>query len=181
MTALIIKTGAGSIDLLNPTPEQVCVEDMIVNLACLPRWIGAGKLSVLQHMMLVGRLLYNDGEPTPTVIAGLVHDLHEYATGDLPAPLLDECYVTDYNASCLVHLKTIQQRIQTAIEAKLGIDTSDADLLAVDRADQLARVQEQEPIEGLLPGTLWQRLVDMTPDQAVGAYMRGLRSLGVRV
>jgi hypothetical protein len=52
---------------------------------------------------------------------------------------------------------------------------------AVQRADELARVQEQEPIEGLLPGGMWQRLIDMPQCEVVGAYMRGLRNLGVKV
>ena len=54
---LVLKTGAGTIDLLNPTPEQVNVDDMLHNLSRIPRWCGAGKLSVLQHMMVVSQLL----------------------------------------------------------------------------------------------------------------------------
>lgn len=43
----------GEIDLLNPRPEDVNIDDMLRNLSRIPRWCGAGRLSVLQHMMHV--------------------------------------------------------------------------------------------------------------------------------
>lgn len=39
---LILSTGRGSIDLLNPTPEQVNIGDMLRNLSHIPRWCGVG-------------------------------------------------------------------------------------------------------------------------------------------
>ncbi len=60
---LVLKTGAGEIDLLNPTPEQVNIDDMLHNLSRIPRWCGAGRLSVLQHMMHVALIL----QKTPDV------------------------------------------------------------------------------------------------------------------
>ena len=176
---LILKTGEGEIDLLNPTPEQVNINDMLHNLSRIPRWCGAGNLSVLQHMMLVSLSLHGAGESRVTVLAGLTHDLHEYATGDIPAPLLTGLMYDDGVA--LHRVTDMQRHIQVAIQARLGIDLTGADMDAVQRADEMARVQEQGAGDLLeLPAAV-RLIAAHTQEQTVAKYRRGLQQLGVEV
>ncbi len=177
---LILHTGAGTIDLLNPTPEQVNVDDMLRNLSRIPRWCGAGRLSVLQHMMHVALILQKTPDVSKaTTLAGLVHDLHEYATGDIPAPLLTGLTFDDGMA--LWRVTDMQRHIQDAIQARLGIDLTGADMDAVQRADERARVQEQGAGD-LLELPVAVRLIAVhTQEQTVAKYRRGLQQLGVGV
>ena len=174
---LILKTGRGSMNLLNPTPEQVNIDDMLHNLSRIPRWCGAGPLSVLQHMMLVSLSLHDAGESRVTVLAGLTHDLHEYATGDIPAPLLTGLMYDD--GKVLHRVMDMQRYIQVAIQARLGIDLTGADMYAVQRADEQARRWDTiDPLE--LPMAARAIALD-TADQVVTKYRRGLKQLGVEV
>ena len=174
---LVLKTGAGEIDLLNPTPEQVNVDDMLHNLSQIKRWCGAGKLSVLQHMMVVSQLLHGVGESRVTVLAGLTHDLHEYATGDIPAPLLTGLMYDD--GKVLHRVMDMQRYIQVAIQARLDIDLTGADMYAVQRADERARRWEKmDMLERL---TADQAIALDTADQAIAKYRRGLKQLGVEI
>lgn len=167
----------GSVDALNPTPEQVNVGDMLHNLSHIPRWCGAGPLSVLQHMAHVARILARGGADRTTILAGLVHDLHEYVTGDIPAPLL-LCLMLDTGAE-LRRVTDTQRHIQTAIEQRLGVDLTGADMQTVDAADKQARDMEQ----GVMQGGVWpswmEQIVDRDADAVVRLYRRGLEQLGV--
>ncbi len=174
---LVLKTGAGEIDLLNPTPEQVNVDDMLHNLSRIPRWCGAGRLSVLQHMMLVSLSLHDAGESRVTVLAGLTHDLHEYATGDIPAPLLTGLMYDD--GKVLHRVMDMQRYIQVAIQARLDIDLTGADMYAVQRADERARRWEKMD---MLELPMAARVIALdTADQVIARYRRGLKQLGVEV
>ena len=177
---LVLKTGEAAIDLLNPTPEQVNVDDMLHNLSRIPRWCGAGKLSVLQHMMLVSLSLHDAGESRVTVLAGLTHDLHEYATGDVPAPLLTGLTFDDGVA--LHRVTDMQRHIQDAIQARLGIDLTGADMDAVQRADERSRqwdTADLYTIDLLELSTAARAIALDTADQVIAKYRRGLKQLGV--
>jgi hypothetical protein len=174
---LVLKTGEAAIDLLNPTPEQVNIDDMLHNLSRIPRWCGAGKLSVLQHMMLVSLSLHDAGESRVTVLAGLTHDLHEYATGDIPAPLLTGLMYDDGVA--LHRVTDMQRHIQVAIQARLGIDLTGADIDAVQRADEQAR--RWDTIDPLELSTAARAIASDAADQAILKYRRGLKQLGVEI
>jgi len=175
---LVLKTGAGEIDLLNPRAKDVNIDDMLHNLSRIPRWCGAGKLSVLQHMMVVSQLLHGVGESRVTVLAGLTHDLHEYATGDIPAPLLTGLMYDDGVA--LHRVTDMQRHIQVAIQARLGIDLTGADMDAVQRADEMARVQEQELDSDWSAWRIFD-ISKLSPDDCIARYRRGLQQLGVEV
>ena len=180
--SIIIATDAGRFDLLNPRAEDVDIDDMLRNLSRMYRWTGAGRLTVLQHQMHVALILERDGASRNTILAGMVHDLHEYVTGDIPAPLLDELQVMPTNDAYpedgrwdAGSLRMIQMRIQWAINARLDIDLSNADFAAVARADTLARDQERADV---FPGWL-ERIAALSPDEAVRRYRRGMEQLGV--
>lgn len=119
MNALILKTGRGSMDILNPTPEQVNVGDMLTNLSRIRRWCGASCVSVLQHQIMVADALTDAGHDNETVLAGLTHDLHEYVTGDIPAPLLDALWLD--SGESLIKLVDLQAGVQRAVEHRIGV------------------------------------------------------------
>ena len=79
---LILSTGRGTFDLLNPRAEDVNVDDMLRNLSRIVRFCGASPFTVLQHSLYVGRLLRSQGHSRDLILAGFTHDLHEYT---LPA------------------------------------------------------------------------------------------------
>jgi hypothetical protein len=169
----------GSVDILNPQPEQIDVTAMIDNLSRVRRWNGGGPLSVLQHMAHVARILERDGADKTTILAGLTHDLHEYVTGDLPAPLLLGLWF-DTGAE-LVRVTDMQKHIQRAIEQRLVIDLTGADMQAVDEADKQAREQEQAVMLGWAWPSWMDQIVDRDADAVVRLYRRGLEQLGVVV
>jgi hypothetical protein len=173
MTSLYL----GTVDALNPTPEQIDVGPMLDNLSRVRRWNGGGELSVLQHMMHVALILQQAGETKTTTLAGLVHDLHEYVTGDIPAPLLT-CLMLDTGAE-LRRVTDVQRHIQTAIERRLGVDLTGADLDAVDRADKQARDMERDVMQGAGWPPWMDQIVDRDADAVVRLYRRGLEQLGV--
>jgi hypothetical protein len=169
----------GSVDALNTQPEQIDVTAMIDNLSRVRRWNGGGELSVLQHMMHVALILQQDGATKTTALAGLTHDLHEYVTGDLPAPLLD-CLLVDTGAE-LRRVTDVQRHIQMAIEQRLNLDLTGADLDAVDRADKQARVDELDLPLAMNRHSYLRQIPGLSPAEAVTKYKRGLAQLGVAV
>jgi 5'-deoxynucleotidase YfbR-like HD superfamily hydrolase len=84
MPEFLIKMASGTlIDLGNPTLDVIKYEDIIHSLSNINRYTGhAGTYSVLEHSVIVGRLL-----PPELRLAGQVHDFHETYVGDLSSPV----------------------------------------------------------------------------------------------
>lgn len=167
----------GTVDALTPTPEQINVDDMLRCLSRIYRWNGAGPLSVLQHSLHVARILERNKATNVTILAGMVHDLHECVTNDLPAPLLAGLRF-DTGAE-LIRITDMQRRIQRAIEQRLAIDLTGADMQAVDEADKQARDMEQVVMQGGAWPSWMDQIVDRDADAVVRLYRRGMAQLGV--
>jgi len=144
MNELRIITGHGSIDLLNPTPDDVNMVDVCLNLSRIRRWNGAIDFTVGQHSRLVEAILKANGANQATCLAGLLHDAHEYATGDVPGPVLKTCYIYELKGLYYqsIPLKSVQTNIQNAIHNVCRLATSDVNWNAVDAADMEARACE---------------------------------------
>lgn len=182
--SIILTTGCGKIDLLNPRPEDVNVDDMLRNLSRIVRFTGVSNFTVLQHSLYVGHL-------TGT-IEGYTHDLHEYATGDVAAPLLDRLNVEfelKLSLGGYITLSAIQRRLQEAIYGRLGIGspywsgTSSA-VIAADlqsRELELALMQDvTQEYRRNLPE--WVReILEATPEMAVQMFRGQLSRLGVEL
>jgi len=68
--------------------------DVALTLGRLPRWRGAANWwTVLQHSLLVEDLLSHNGQPPAVLAWGLLHDAHEWFTGDVPRPLVTPALV----------------------------------------------------------------------------------------
>jgi 5'-deoxynucleotidase YfbR-like HD superfamily hydrolase len=81
------------LDLLDPSPLDVEIEDIAHGLARVARWNGQTKgahaFSVAQHCVLVERLsaeLSPSGLTREARLMALLHDAPEYVVGDLISP-----------------------------------------------------------------------------------------------
>ncbi|WP_298499945.1 HD family hydrolase [uncultured Maritimibacter sp.] len=81
------------LDLLDPTPVDIEIEDIAHGLAFVARWNGQTKgdfaYSVAEHSLLVEELFtrLNPGAPVKWRLAALLHDAPEYVIGDMISPV----------------------------------------------------------------------------------------------
>jgi 5'-deoxynucleotidase YfbR-like HD superfamily hydrolase len=106
------------LDLLDPSPLDVEIEDIAHGLARVPRWNGQTKgahiFSVAQHALLVDviarqRVPRLDGRGR---LAVLLHDAPEYVIGDMISP---------FKAVIGDSYKAVEQRLLTAIHLRFGL------------------------------------------------------------
>ncbi len=81
------------LDLLDPTPMDIEIEDIAHGLAFVARWNGQTRgeyaYSVAEHSLLVEEI-YHRQNPTAPVkwrLAALLHDAPEYVIGDMISPV----------------------------------------------------------------------------------------------
>lgn len=81
------------LDLLDPTPVDVEIEDIAHGLAFVARWngqtIGDWPYSVAEHSLLVESIFsaLNPGVAARWQLAALLHDAPEYVIGDMISPV----------------------------------------------------------------------------------------------
>jgi hypothetical protein len=81
------------LDLLDPTPVDIEVEDIAHGLAFVARWngqtVGDWPYSVAEHSLLVEDLFeaMSPGQPVRWRLAALLHDAPEYVIGDMISPV----------------------------------------------------------------------------------------------
>lgn len=80
-----IRTYSGIyIDVFNPKPSDITIEDIATGLSRQPRWSGQSKVfySVARHSIEVAQLASKELK-----IAALLHDASEAYLGDMPSPI----------------------------------------------------------------------------------------------
>jgi len=106
------------LDLLDPSPVDIEIEDIAHGLARVARWngqtIGEHGFSVAQHSMVVEELV---AHIQPTVdpkwrLAALLHDASEYVIGDMISP---------FKAALGVNYRDFEERLEHAIHARFGL------------------------------------------------------------
>lgn len=126
--------GGRQIDLLNPDPDQIHIEDIAIGLANVCRF--GGQLhtwySVAEHCIHVADLL-----PPEEQLAGLLHDAAEAYICDIPTPLKRELgfVYTD-----------IENRVAAAIGTKFGVELVTLSP-AVMQADRMMVVSERDAFQ----------------------------------
>ena len=81
------------LDLLDPTPVDIEIEDIAHGLAFVARWNGQTRgdwpYSVAEHSLLVEEIFgrMNPGEGPRWRLAALLHDAPEYVIGDMISPV----------------------------------------------------------------------------------------------
>ncbi|MBV8978687.1 MAG: HD family hydrolase [Alphaproteobacteria bacterium] len=106
------------LDLLDPSPLDVEIEDIAHGLARVARWNGQTKgahaFSVAQHCVLVERLTaeLKPGLTRQARLAALLHDAPEYVIGDLISP---------FKAAVGIDYKDFELRLLAAIHLRFGL------------------------------------------------------------
>lgn len=121
------------LDLLDPTPVDIEIEDIAHGLAFVARWNGQTHgdfaYSVAEHSLLVETLFtrLNPKAPAKWQLAALLHDAPEYVIGDMISPVkaaVGPSYgVLDDRLTAAIHIrfglpaaipKTVKQQIKKA-------------------------------------------------------------------
>jgi len=106
------------LDLLDPSPLDVEIEDIAHGLARVARWngqtIGAHAFSVAQHSLVVEeicRKLAPDWDKKRRLMA-LLHDAPEYVIGDMISP---------FKAALGLDYKAFEAKLEAAIHVRFGL------------------------------------------------------------
>ncbi len=175
------------LDLLDPSPLDVEIEDIAHGLSRVARWNGqtAGPwpFSVAQHCLLVedltGRL--KDGVETPWRLAALLHDAPEYVIGDMISP---------FKAALGIDYASFEARLETAIHLRFSLPAklpAPAKKL-IKRADRAAAHLEATQLAGFSPkeanrffgrlrADLAHALEPLSPDDAKEAFVARFQEL----
>jgi 5'-deoxynucleotidase YfbR-like HD superfamily hydrolase len=123
------------LDLLDPRPADIAIEDIAHGLARVARWngqtLGPHAFSVAQHALLVDEIAgaRQPGWPARWRLATLLHDAPEYVIGDLISP---------FKTAVGLNYKAFEVRLLAAIHERFGLpaelpDPIQAEIKACDR------------------------------------------------
>ena len=164
------------LDLLDPAPKDIEIEDIAHGLARVARWngqtVGDHAFSVAQHALLVEEIA-TSMHPDLTRrwrLAALLHDAPEYVIGDLISP---------FKAALGLDYKAFERRLLEAIHRRFGLPPSLPDRIAnaIKAADRIAAYYEATQLAGFteteanryfgvrrsVPDPLRQRLESLDP------------------
>jgi uncharacterized protein len=106
------------LDLLDPTPVDIEIEDIAHGLAFVARWNGQTRgdwaYSVAEHSLLVEDLFarMNPGEGPRWRLAALLHDAPEYVIGDMISPV---------KAAVGPGYEALDARLSAAVHLRFGL------------------------------------------------------------
>lgn len=133
------------LDLLDPSPVDVEVEDIAHGLSRVARWNGqtSGEwaYSVAQHSLLVEAIASFQGLPRRWRLAALLHDAPEYVVGDL---------ITPFKAAVGFDYKALEVRLEQAVHIRFGYPAVLPSTVnsAIKRADRVAAHLEATVLAG---------------------------------
>ncbi len=135
------------LDLLNPSPLDVEIEDIAHGLARVARWngqtVGPHIFSVAQHSLFVETIAarLDPGLPKAAQLAILLHDAPEYVIGDIISPF--KAVIGDV-------YKAVEARLPAAIYLRFGLQAEPAPALKrlIKRADRCAAFFEATRLAG---------------------------------
>lgn len=135
------------LDLLDPTPMDIEIEDIAHGLAFVARWngqtLGDFPYSVAEHSVLVEKIytrLYPKA-PAKWQLAALLHDAPEYVIGDMISPV---------KAAVGEGYGDLDERLTTAIHVRFGLPAKTPASIkkAIKRADRISAWLEATQIAG---------------------------------
>jgi uncharacterized protein len=156
------------LDLLDPTPVDIEIEDIAHGLAFVARWngqtLGDWPYSVAEHSLLVEEIFRKtDPDATPKWrLAALLHDAPEYVIGDMISPV---------KAAVGPGYRALDERLAAAVHIRFGLPAVIPAKVkkAIKQADRVSAWLEATQIAGFAP-TEADRFFG-TPDPGV---IRGL-------
>lgn len=175
------------LDLLDPSPMDIEIEDIAHGLARVARWNGqtSGEwaFSVAQHSVLVERLFtkFYPDMPRNWRLACLLHDAAEFVIGDM---------ITPFKAILADEYKSVEQRLTMAVHIRFGLPGILPDHVnkAIKRADKVAAFLEATQLAGFTDKEARQiiarprviptlKIKPQKPADAAEAYLRRFRYL----
>ncbi|MCE2517583.1 MAG: HD family hydrolase [Alphaproteobacteria bacterium] len=176
------------LDLIDPSPMDIEIEDIAHGLARVARWNGQTRgdwtFSVAQHSVMVERLFarQNPDVARKWRLACLLHDAPEYVIGDM---------ITPFKAMLSAEYGAVEQRLEAAVHIRFGLPGELPETIkkAIKRADKLAAYLEAVQLAGfsesearaniarprVVPNL---RIKPQPPREAAEAYLRRFRYLG---
>lgn len=135
------------LDLLDPTPVDIEIEDIAHGLAFVARWNGQTHgdwpYSVAEHSLLVVDILIrlDPAAPPQDQLTALLHDAPEYVIGDMISPV---------KAAVGPGYGALDDRLQAAINLRFGLPAQTPARLKkrIKRADTLSAWLEATQIAG---------------------------------
>lgn len=135
------------LNLIEPSPLDVEIEDIALGLSRNTRWNGQTKgahgWSIAQHSDLVVEIIQRlyPRASARLLMAAKLHDASEYVTHDLITPL--KAVVGDV-------FKEVERGLMAAVRIRFGLPAvlSAADAAAIKRADRIAAVTEAVQLAG---------------------------------
>jgi len=106
------------LDLLDPSPMDIEIEDIAHGLARVARWngqtIGDHGFSVAQHSLVVEEIaaLLKPGLDPRWRLAALLHDAPEYVIGDMISP---------FKTALGLSYKAFEERLEAAVHIRFGL------------------------------------------------------------
>ena len=181
------------LNLLDPSPLDIEIEDIAHGLARVARWNGQTKgvhpFSVAQHSLAVERLTALDQPDWPARwrLAALLHDAPEYVVGDLISP---------FKAALGYDYKAFENRLLAAVHVRFELpEALPADVTkTIKAADRLSAHHEARLLAGFsdaeaaeyfgapgeverLRGWMDELLAPWPPDVAQQRYLAQFRQL----
>ena len=181
------------LDLLNPSPLDIEIEDIAHGLARVARWNGQTKgdhaFSVAQHCVLVEEIATHlDAELDRAArLAALLHDAPEYVIGDMISP---------FKAALGIDYKAFEKRLMAAIHQRFGLPAQSSSKLEnfIKKADRVAAYLEATQLAGFsiaesekffgrprgLDGegsSRFLKLKPLAPNDASALYLKAFRKL----
>lgn len=135
------------LDLLDPSPLDIEIEDIAHGLARVARWNGQTRgnhaFSVAQHCVLVEVIFNhcNKAASRSDRLVALLHDAPEYVIGDMISP---------FKAALGVDYKAFEHRLMGAIHVRFGLPAQTSRELEtlVKEADKMAAYLEATQLAG---------------------------------
>jgi 5'-deoxynucleotidase YfbR-like HD superfamily hydrolase len=181
------------LDLLDPSPLDIEIDDIAHGLARVARWNGQTKgahaFSVAQHCVLVEAIVtrHDPAIDRRWRLSALLHDAPEYVVGDMISP---------FKAALGIDYKAFENRLLAAIHIRFGLpaETPEKVAAAIKKADRAAAFLEATQLAGFStaealkffgrphglagPGSeQFLQLVPQAPEEASARYLARFRQL----
>ena len=135
------------LDLLDPSPLDVEIEDIAHGLSRVARWngqtVGPNAFSVAQHCLVVEDIVgaFNPRYSRSCRLMALLHDAPEYVIGDLISP---------FKAAIGLDYKAFEKRLMRAIHTRFGLPAEPSPAVAAEikSADHVAAYFEATRLAG---------------------------------
>jgi hypothetical protein len=170
------------LDLLDPSPVDIEIEDIAHGLARVARWngqtVGDHAFSVAQHSVVVEEIAaqMQRGLAPRWRLAALLHDAAEYVIGDMISP---------FKTALGLDYRMFEDRLEAVIHIRFGLPAITPDAIkslikAADRASafreatQLAGFDHAEALSlfGPAPAPCRQNLTPLSPAEAAERYLQ---------